>query len=168
MGELRRSDSPNLFQAKTSKIARRVKSRAGRNTDSSEPATKPSAGGTWEAFRRDGLFASVGRRRTLFLLCDSQAFSGSDLSGVDDRNRLSSHPSTNRKPHPAQEFGRSDLYHPRPCYCFCADVDLGSPCCPRGPWVVYPAKRQKRGTGWLESIRYALRRSSFGLGRTLR
>ena len=55
-----------------------VKTRARENiTYSSEPGRKQSGGRTWEVFGRDGFLVGFGCRRTLFLLCDSQAFSDS-------------------------------------------------------------------------------------------
>ena len=64
-----------------------------------------------------------------------------------------------RKPHPAEEFGRSDLYNSGPCHCCCASGNTGSSRCPGGPRAVPPVEREKRRTGWLESLRDALRRS---------
>ena len=119
---------------------------------------------TWKVFGWDGLFVGLGCRRTLFLLRDSQTFSGSHLSGVDDSNRLSSHPCTDRKPHPAQEFGRSDLYHSGPCYCCCANGDTWESSLPvrstrcisglsersaeQGGWNLYATHFVDRLSGW--------------------
>ena len=122
MGELRRSDSPNCL-TKIPKILYWVKSRAARNADSSEPATKPGAGHTWETVRRYGFLAGVGHRRTLFLLRYSQAFSGAHLSGADDRDSLPSDPSTDTEAYPGQKFGSADLYNSCPRGGCCANLN---------------------------------------------